>query len=293
MPNLDRQQQDLAWCLNSSPLIIYGEADFIWPSDSWFRSLSSVINTADLPTPRHPHRFRLGQHFERLLAYWLDQQKDFDLLASNLQVNTHSRTVGEFDFLITHEGITQHWEAAVKFYLVKGDPFDPYNWYGPNPADCLGSKYAHLVDHQLGLSHDPDAVRLLDEMDISVTSILCFMKGRLFYPYHHFIDNNFQYPPEVNPDHERGWWLTTNGFASTFDDMHSYALLEKTYWLAPLKQELKGESAHQMNIRLTSPEVQPASLIAVLDDSGIEVSRGFVISDRWLALIEENASQQD
>ena len=288
MPDLDRQQRDLAWCLNSSPLVTNGAANFNWPSDSWFNSLSSEINTDDLPTPRHPHRFRLGQHFERLLAYWLDQQQDFDLLAANLQVNAHKRTVGEFDFLITHEGITQHWEAAVKFYLVKGDPFDPYNWYGPNPTDCLGNKYAHLVDHQLALTRNPDAVRLLNEMNLSVTSILCFMKGRLFYPYQQFTNNDFQYPPEVNPDHERGWWLTTDGFESTFDDLHSYALLEKTYWLAPLKQDLKGESVHQMTKRLTSPKVQPASLIAVLDDSGIELSRGFVVSDRWFEFIEEN-----
>ncbi len=287
MPNQNRQQRDLSWCLQSAPLVTTGALDFTWPDDNWFNALSNIANATELPTPRHSHRFRLGQHFERLLEYWLKQHRDFDLLAANLQVNARKRTIGEFDFLVTHDGVTQHWEAAVKFYLAKGDPTDTYRWYGPNPADCLGSKYAHLVDHQLRLASDPDALQLLNDMNIEVSSALCFMKGRLFHPYDEFIRNNFQYPHEVNPGHEKGWWLPTDRFTSTFDDTHNYALLEKTYWLAPLEQDIQGESIEEFNRRLASTEVQPASLVAVLDDNGIETSRGFVVTDRWFDLIEE------
>lgn len=289
-----RAIQDLEWCLSSPGLITSGAQDYLWPDDDYFTVLAREFKrsapgaSAAMSPPRPPshHHFRLGQYFEQLLQFWLTSQRRYELIDANLPVNHGGRTIGEFDLLIGEAGLVQHWEAAVKFYLGTGDTRDPANWFGPNTSDRLDIKYQRLVSHQLCLSRQPAASQVLAQRGLVVASSLCFIKGRLFYPFEAYRAGTPTSPPFVNPNHLRGWWLEADAFADTFADAMDprarYLHLEKRHWLAPLRGSAEdGLSLTQMQVYLTQGR-EPATHLAVLDENGMEISRGFVVDQRWL-----------
>jgi len=95
-----RLQADLDWSVCSPALIRIPDDPLTWPDDDWYASLAVPSASGSLPQPPHSHHFRLGLHFEKLLAHWLDLNSQFRLRDANLQVFDHKRTVGEFDFLV-------------------------------------------------------------------------------------------------------------------------------------------------------------------------------------------------
>lgn len=281
----DRLNRDLDWCLHSPPLVTDPDTAFIWPDERWFRQLNRETAIA-LPEPRHPHHFRLGQHFEKLLVAWLEASTDFELLAANLQVQDGKRTVGEFDFLVQHQGVVEHWEAAVKFYLGTGtgtgETLDC--WYGPNTADRFDIKYERLINHQLGLANNEYAQLTLAQRHIGVDRARCFMKGRLFYPWAHFENRDFRFAPIIHPGHEKGWWLPQTDFLLTFEDTASrFVYLPKSLWLSPLTlADFEAPlSCWELMEFLESPHIEQATHVAIVSDDG-EISRGFIVKDQWL-----------
>ncbi len=309
--DVQRAIRDLKWCLGSPGLVTAGDPAYLWPDDQFFSTLlatSQFTGSQHTPPPRPPanHHFRLGQHFEQLLLYWLGHQTRYELVDANLQVNDHHRTVGEFDLLVRLAGEIQHWEAAVKFYLGRGDTTDPAHWFGPNTSDRFDIKYARLVRHQLCLSRHPVASDALARRGIGVTSSLCFMKGRLFYPHEDYFGgsprSNPAAPHFVNPNHLQGWWLETENFGDKMDPAARYVHLEKRDWLAPLicgggngeaNSECNGEGngegdgmSHADMQAYLDDGREPATHVAVLDKTGTETSRGFVVDQRWLQSTE-------
>lgn len=278
-----RLQRDLAWCLHSPPLLLDPSHTDTWPDDRWFRELA-LPPDIEVPAPRHPHHFRLGQQFEQLLGAWLKAAPGFELLAANLQVQDGKRTVGEFDFLVDVAGRVEHWEAAVKFYLGTGDCQSLDCWYGPNTADRFDIKYERLVHHQLALTTNSHAHITLASQDIKVDRVRCFMKGRLFHPWQTFEAGAWRYPDLVNPAHEKGWWLAETDFLPTFEDSHArFVYLPKSLWLAPLDDTDFDAplSCWEVAEILSSPHTEQASHYAIVSGKQ-ELSRGFIVKNQWL-----------
>lgn len=240
-----------------------------------------------LPSPRHIHHFRLGQHFERTLQTWLSAVPGSELVEANLQVQAGKRTVGEFDLLVrSSEGI-EHWEAAIKFYLAAHDGNTLDCFYGPNTTDRFDIKYQRLIDHQLALSDNEHAAKLLDELGIRILRRRCFMKGRLFHPWNAFQSDTVTMPASINPTHERGWWISYPDFLHEFEPRaFRYVYLPKQLWLSRLVPEdvVNPLSFFELTEFLESPGIEQATHIAVVDASG-EVSRGFVVNEHWLTRI--------
>jgi hypothetical protein len=269
----DRLKRDLEWILASEPLMA---------ADAWCRFAGPVGEDIPLPSPPDPHHFRLGQHFEKTLTAWLAAQQK--LINHNVQVIDGKHTIGEFDLIVDNDGQTEHWEAAIKFYLGAIDLSDMDNWLGPNTDDRFGTKYERLVSHQLRLSENPVAAAQLADKGIKVEISRCFMKGRLFHPWRDFANNELTVPDGVNPDHERGWWIPYGEFLRDFDDRgYRYVYLTKSLWLAPLTQAdfTSPLSFLELVEFLQSPHVEQATHVAIVDDGG-EVSRGFVVNQQWL-----------
>lgn len=287
MNERDRLIRDLVWTLRSPPLIVDGADVAIWPDDDWFRNLETTAPD-DLPTPPDPHHFRLGQHFEKTLVAWLEATPRFELLASNLQVHEGKRTVGEFDLIVDNDGVVEHWEAAVKFYLGVRDTADMSNWYGPNTADRFDIKYRRLIDRQLRLAWRDSGRETLAERGIGVRRSRCFMKGRLFHPWDRYREGIARYPREVNPHHEQGWWISYADFLEAFDDRGwRYVYLPKRLWLAPLAATTAVWSFWELVEYLESPHAEQATHVAIMNDDG-ELSRGFVVNDKWLTRINDS-----
>ncbi len=303
MMNQNRLRRDLAWCLSSPSLLA---------RERWSEQLAPGAVPILLPQPAHPHRFRLGQQFERLLLVWLLTNDSYQCLYHNLQVNDGKRTVGEFDLivealveepligesLIEESGAEsprniEHWEAAVKFYLGTADLTRASSWFGPNTADRLDIKLDRMNRHQLRLSQHPVAQDQLRELGIEISRIRSFVKGRLFHPWQAFTAGRITVPTVVNPAHGRGWWISHEDFLRDFEPYPwRYVFLPKSLWLAPLAAEDLAEplSFFEMAELLASPGTEQASHIAVTGDSG-EVHRGFVVNNNWLTRVNDSPEQ--
>ena len=275
-----RQIRDLAWCLHSPSL---AAEDTFYPGDPWFRALNAPTEVAaDFPAPPDAHHFRLGQHFERLWQYWFEHDASTRLVAANLQVREGKRTVGEFDFLVEREDGVEHWEVAVKFYLGRSPTADLRHWYGPNTTDTLAGKLGRLREHQLLLGGMPAAEALLRERDITLERVRGIIKGRLFYPWPDFIRGDCLPPFEINPDHERGWWMSQAEFTNHDWQGAQFMRLTKRWWLAPIQAaEAEPVSRDAIIEGFRQPRSEQATHVAVLDD-GAERHRGFIVNDAWL-----------
>ncbi|MDX1268088.1 MAG: DUF1853 family protein, partial [Oceanisphaera sp.] len=81
----------------------------------------------------------------------------FQLLAHNWQQVIDGTTVGAFDFIVWDQQSQriEHWELAVKFYLIS-NPNEAYERAcGINTRDKLRHKVEHMLQHQLKLSQQP------------------------------------------------------------------------------------------------------------------------------------------
>lgn len=256
------------------------EDDQCWPSESWFQGWQLTRTTAPTLT-----EYKLGLRFEAIVAHWINQEPSLKLLANNLAVHDGKRTIGEFDLIVENDGTVEHWELAVKFYLGTGDVLNLDNWHGPDPSDTLARKINRMTSHQLRLSQHPAAQKLLEQNGWDVQRVRSLVKGRLFHPYQSFRLQQFLIPPDVNPGHEKGWWLTDAGFRLEAEMKSArFAILERSNWLAPL---LSIDDAQIMNHDqtvsfLSGIEEKGTVHIAQLDAHGKELSRGFVVFPQWL-----------
>jgi hypothetical protein len=187
----------------------------------------------------------------------------------------------------------EHWELAVKFYLGTGDVLNLDNWHGPDPSDTLARKINRMTSHQLRLSQHPAGQKLLAQNGWDVRRVRSLVKGRLFHPYQSFRLQQFPIPPNVNPGHEKGWWLTDAGFALAPELKNArFVILERSNWLAPLLSVEKTQimDHHQTVSFLSGIETKGTIPVAQLNAQGEELSRGFVVFPQWLKDLD---SQRD
>lgn len=100
----------------------------------------------------------------------------------------------------TESNQIEHWEVAIKFYLL-------YNgiWYGPNAHDQLHAKLDRMLTHQLKMSDRPEFQKIIPLNDAPQERLL--MQGRLYI-------NPFTPEPtpseclgyELNPSQISGYW---------------------------------------------------------------------------------------
>ena len=185
--------RDLAWALHSPPLVSMKETDYctinhdqcIEIANDFLPQLKTLDqNPEPLIAAVNPEEKRLGWYFEALLTYWLEHQDRYQLLAHGLTVFRDKTTLGEFDFIIWDKASqqTQHWEAAVKFYLGTKDFSQTKLWHGPGKKDRLDIKLTHLTEKQIRLSETDEAKALLAEKNMQIDTRQLYVKGRLFYP---------------------------------------------------------------------------------------------------------------
>lgn len=93
---------------------------------------------------------RLGFWYQHVCHQHFLSHPHYDVLLEEVQLfHQDKKTIGAIDFLIhDHQHIEiQHWEVAVKFYLLHENL-----WYGPNSRDRLDLKLAHMLNHQLKMT---------------------------------------------------------------------------------------------------------------------------------------------
>lgn len=258
--------------------------------------------------PRFSHR--VGRYFESLVHYWLERIQQVEMLVSGHQVREGKQTIGELDFIFKdHTGDVHHWETAVKFYLhLPENNVTGSHLIGPNAADTFEKKTAKLFNKQLPLS----------QRDFpQVTHRRAFVKGRIFYhpsdPSNVTGDSHLSgirsvsesFPALLSPEHLRSTWIRESEMSWLSDQpSRRFCILRKPNWLAPLfdirESELQtaeelvatihAEWQHNYHPVLVSVlATKPSELVGntlasnneLFADGCVEVSRVFIVSDRW------------
>ncbi|QDV05071.1 hypothetical protein Poly30_05660 [Planctomycetes bacterium Poly30] len=234
-------------------------------------------------------RIRLGAYFEDLLRFFVVHIAGHGEAVSGVVIREGTRTVGELDLLFRDGATCHHWELAVKFYLhvpnLAPDPGDCF--VGPQTRDRLHKKLARVRRHQLPLAKDPAAANALAAWQPLRSAAL--LRGRLFYPatspWRSVVE-----APWMAPDHLRGWWLPFDRCEELLPHAHSYALLTRREWLAPIdatNDPVKSWSRERLcawaqEAAASWPEgVDRSHVVAGLDADGIELHRGFLVSVGW------------
>ncbi|KZX58789.1 hypothetical protein A3709_17495 [Halioglobus sp. HI00S01] len=214
---------------------------------------------------------RLGLYFEKLWHFFLEQDPQVDLLATNLAVRHEGRTLGEFDviYFCRQRRRHIHLELAVKFYLrgpnVTGSAWE--HWLGPNTRDRLDLKVKRMRDHQLALSDREEAAAVLTALGVTALDREMEVKGRLFAP----CDQPGEPPP--------GWPVTApldtyQHCASPDMPPEGATLLEREFWLAPLLERPARDNRGE-------PHAHRPQLVAELDTCGAELRRYFQVPETW------------
>lgn len=283
---LDSQRQtinDLRWALTSPNLLLS-------PPDNLTGNIASdilttqLLNGIDFNTQFSSSAKRLGHYFEELIAYAIENNPQFTLIAKNLGIFEGKQQRGEFDFIFTHQNTTYHWETAVKFYLYHPDS---QVWYGPNARDRLDKKLDKLFNRQLSLSQLSSAKQLLRDK-FNLTFPLkneALIKGFLFYPFRkpqQQIQHNW-----INPKHLRGWWCFQKELQyklASVEPSHRWAILPRLQWLshASLIGSAEVFTANQLLDKF-SEQTSPPLLVELrsIENTWQEVSRGFVVPETW------------
>ena len=225
---------------------------------------------------------RLGEYFEILVRTWLSEIPPVRLLGSNVQVNGPEGTVGEFDLVFTRDGVTHHWELAVKYYLGVPERSGP-QWIGPDPTDILQVKWKKMRRQQLALSKHPLGRRALRRLGAGPhVQPRAFVKGYLFDALNpRFAAHDH---PHVNPDALRGFWVHRRDLES-----HAPAVPPDTRWMRLGRLRWMSDVVVEDEPLFSLPELverHPDDALFVAGfrnaTSGWEpVVRGFIVDDAW------------
>ncbi|MDR9830823.1 DUF1853 family protein [Vibrio sp. FNV 38] len=117
-----------------------------------FMSLRNLsINNKVLP-PYHGNP-RLGFIYQHLCTQLFESSRQYHVELEEFQINQpNGTTLGAIDLILLNNATQQyeHWEVAIKFYLLKDG-----TWYGPNAHDQLDKKIDRMLSHQLKMGTSP------------------------------------------------------------------------------------------------------------------------------------------
>lgn len=321
----DPAVRDLAWLLFSPGLLReqlplaplatpWAHADEALAAAHWLSRLDRDPAPLRDALERTPLT-RLGRYAEALLGWFLAFGPAARLVAASVPLRQAGRTLGECDFLLeSSDGRRLHWELAVKCYLHAGGPDATLaDFVGPNLRDRFDRKRAHLVNHQMRLSASEEFASLgyagpwLAQM---------FVKGWLFYRADVGAQVLQGEPPELAPDHTRGWWVTRADWPAFAAQQRAagWSVLPRLAWLAPRRLAAEragvaegtgavppvdtataGSGARGAIAPPVDPDIlfdhvlrrdEPVMVVAFAVDGAhgyAEQSRGFIVPDDWPA----------
>lgn len=239
---------------------------------------------------------RLGFLFEAYWQFYLQQNPQTRLLASNHQIHQQGQTLGAFDLLfINEQEQAVHLELALKFYLgVSGSTsYQSSNmgyWLGPSQHDSLASKYRHLSQQQLQLGQHPAAIEYLQELGIrQPPAKQAWMQGVLFQP----LGPKLQRNKVISASADYGLWCHLNQLQAWLeaqpDDLTSYPL-KPSHWLAPAPDKQYGLDIEQTLSYCADKLARYPQAIYLHISQAEQQYPLFVCPDGWLAQARQLAA---
>lgn len=291
----------LAWLVHSRPLLRADSRDGAgqssdessgqpWPADVDDRLLALDRNPQALldHLARRPSS-RLGLYFEQLYGYALTALLGQRILAQNLPLRLHGRTLGELDFLVEDpaSGCIVHHEIAVKFYMgwtgtaLAGNP-KPAGWYGPDNRDQLTTKLQRLREHQLPMGRGEHARQHL--RDLGLAEAEASHLGLYGYLFRHQNGAIPALPPGIGEPEAGVSWRHAGERTSEIKGAF-LAVLRKPHWLGPLQcpAEDLPDSGHNAAVLATAGSRPLLIATMARTEAGfwLESGRQFVTPDEW------------
>ena len=301
---MDRHLEDLLWLIQAPGLL---EAPFQSVPDGSLKVPGDDLLQGSLPElvrrlAEAPRSYKLGIYAECLLEHALRLEQPCRLLASHLSVYRPlpegRLNTGEFDFLLRSEqlGDVDHWELAVKFFLLRVErpgerEITPDDFVGPNGRDSLGNKLRKLVGRQLHLGETPEGREALVGEGLLAPAgrvhARLLSRGRLFYPWRRQREEFLL--PFISMRSLQGWWVRQPDLEAMLSARSSadsrYAILRRPLWLAPVDERtdaLEFFSAARLSKALQLKFASdPGAVLLAEVRGGKEVSRGFVVHPGW------------
>lgn len=166
---------------------------------------------------------RLGFVYQALCKQLFEQSEQYQVVAEEIQLIANRRTLGAIDFIVQHQSNYQHWEVAIKFYLLHDD-----HWYGPDSRDRLDLKLNHMLNHQLAMSAT-DTFKQQYPYISNITSHL-FMQGRLYInPFEQNSLPQHCLGHRINQHSITGFWCYQHQWKQITEPLYR---LDKINWIA-------------------------------------------------------------
>ena len=219
----------LANFLNAANLVISSEEHNFKP-----------FQLSDIKTPLSknfvfPYNLIIGKQAEFCFAHYLEHSLRYELISSNIQINSNAQTIGEIDYLVfdSKTETTLHVELACKFYLYDSNLSTSKTscWVGPNKKDTLKKKLDKFKLKQFPLIKRPETLSVLAELQIKASAIdqqLC-LKAFLFVRK----DSKANRFAKNYKNCIVGYWIPFLDFTAE-DPSAFYAIPKKKEWLLPL-----------------------------------------------------------
>ncbi len=213
--------------------------------------------------PKHPLNYqgnqRLGFVYQYLCAQVFESSERFAIREEEIQINQQGKTLGAVDFILEDRQSKQmqHWEVAIKFYLLRQG-----KWYGPNAHDRLDKKLNRMLSHQLKLTYHPQFIA--QKPQYAQLSEHLLIQGRLYI-------NPFE--PEPVPDECQGYLLDKSQISGKWCYFHQWPLISKPLYSLEKQQWPSGLETFDQ------PLSQPSGRFIHAQASDGEF--WFVVNDSW------------
>ncbi|MFA0447905.1 DUF1853 family protein [Vibrio breoganii] len=186
---------------------------------------------------------RLGFIYQYLCEQLFIHHPSLSITTTELQLSDNGRTIGELDFILhnhQHDRF-EHWEVAIKFYLLHGD-----KWYGPNAIDRLDKKLKHMLERQLQHTQSDIFIRQYPQWKDLSQHLL--MQGRLYInPFEaHTVPTHCE-GKKINTSQVVGYWCHQNQANQIDEKLYR---LDKPLWAtgrtenSPLLDGIQGKILH-------------------------------------------------
>ena len=200
-------------------------------------------------TKKLTEHLRLGKLVERFVFHQLVEDMSWEILAENVQIQDHKRTIGELDALFRTQNGPVHLEIIFKFYLYDptegNDEFS--HWIGPNRKDSLLQKLDKLKNKQLPLLYHPKTQSLLKDLELNLEEIKqeVLFKAQLFLP----LDYHKKVFFALNPECVQGFYIKK-------EDLHQFKtaqfyIPEKINWLMAVDKDVNWLNFEAFNSEVT------------------------------------------
>ena len=242
---------------------------------------------------QNPHRQRkLGLYAEDLLHYYLQWGSPWRVRWHDVQIQEHKRSIGAIDFILEKDGIIEHWEMTVKFYLQHRATGLWTDWVGADQRDSLHKKWAHFHNKQLmlGTHHATIAKLAEDGIDMPRRSRIWHC-GMLFSEWN--VPCVLPEPSiygQVHTSQPLGQWIRRKDFIQFFfGGSHRWNIREHPHWLAPIESEDALTTIEVMD----TPSSRGFLMLAKMsphDNGWREIERWVLVADNWGVRVETSAS---